>query len=293
MTPIQPLRFDGATFQAEAIKTFLPRAPFNGVNPYPRPTATDYQGLKQLPFLPTASEAGLATDFKTQTNYDWSFSVQQALWKKAVVEANRHVGSHSSHLITSVEGNPAAYLGTAPCTLDGVSYPVCSTTANTQQRRLYPEIGDLNLIASSLDGNYNALQITFDQQFSHGVLVKSAFTWSKALQIAGCETEGCNGPRDPNNYRLDYGPSDFDVRDNWVTSFVWEPFGDNSSGSALRRYTISGWQFSGIYTMRTGFPLTLVTGNDNSHTGIGGDTGCCGYGPDWRSCEITGNCTVV
>jgi hypothetical protein len=34
----------------------------------------------------------------------------------------------------------------------------------------------------------------------------------------------------------------------------------------------AGWQLGGIFTMRTGTPFTITSGQDNSRTGIGGDT---------------------
>ncbi|MBS1850556.1 MAG: TonB-dependent receptor [Acidobacteria bacterium] len=254
---IQPFNLTVLLFAGDDQDIFA-QAPYNGVNPFPRPTATDYEGLKTLPFQPTASAAAIDTNFKTETHYEWSLSVQQALWKHAVLETN-YVGSSSSHLVTSVQANPAVYI------------PGNSTPGNTQDRRLYPEIGDLNLITPALNGNYHSLQVTFDQQLARNVLVKSTYTWSKSLQVAGCEGEGCNGPRDPFNYHRDYGPSAFDVRHNWVSSFIWQPFGE-SAGSPLRRYAVTGWQFGGILSLRTGFPLTLVSGRDNSLTGVGGDT---------------------
>jgi hypothetical protein len=89
--------------------------------------------------------------------------------------------------------------------------------------------------------------------------------------VGGAETEGNNGPRDPFNYYLDYGPLSADVTHNWVSSLVWKPFEARKMGS-LERTLIGGWEIGGITNLHTGLPLTLTSGLDNSLTGIGGDT---------------------
>lgn len=233
-------------------------APFNGVDPYPRPPVNDRDGLKQLPFVPTASESSLPTTFKTEANYEWSLSVQQAISRKATLEAD-YVGSSSSHLTTSAEINPAVYI------------PGASTTANTQSRRLYPQIGSVNSILNVLSANYNALQLIYNQRAVAGIFIKSSYTWSKALGVTGAEGEGSNGPRDPFNYRLDYAPLSIDRTNNWVTSVIWKPLESEHFGPVLHTL-IGGWQLGGISTLRSGAPLDLTSGLDNSLTGVGSDT---------------------
>lgn len=233
-------------------------SPYNGVNPFPRPTASDLEGLKTLPFLTSAGESALALPFKTETDNEWSFSLQQEVWRNAILEAD-YVGSSSSHLTTSVNINPAVYV------------PGASTVANTQSRRLYPLIGPINTIGDVLSSNYNALQISFRQTYSHGLAVNSYYTYSKALGVGGAEGEGSNGPRDPFDYELDYGPLSFDRTNNWVTSLLWQPARQKFS-SRLASALANGWGLTGIWTLQSGSPLTLRSGVDNSFTNIGGDT---------------------
>ena len=53
--------------------------PFNGRDPYP--IANSANGLKTVPFVIAGSETTLPTKWKTQISYEWSLSLQQALWK--------------------------------------------------------------------------------------------------------------------------------------------------------------------------------------------------------------------
>jgi len=231
-------------------------APYNGVDPYPRPTSAS--GLKTLPFVPTASETSLPTNWKTQTSYEWSLSVQQSLWKSAVLEID-YVGSSSSHMFTSSQANPGVYI------------PGESTESNLQSRRLYPEIGPVELDADLLSSNYNAMQVVYNQKLQKGFLVKSAYTWSKNLGVNASEGAGSNGPRDPFNWRLDYGPLSLSVPQNWVTSVIWKPLAYRTLRPLIRE-TVGGWQIGGIATLQSGTPLTFTSGVDNSLTGIGADT---------------------
>jgi Carboxypeptidase regulatory-like domain len=257
LTLIQPYTLEVGISGGDAESIFA-GAPYNGVNPFPRATGNDLAELKKLPFVPTAGESSLPTTFKTEGDYQWSLSLQQALWTNAVLETD-YVGSAASHLTTSAESNPAVYI------------PGASTPSNTQSRRIYPQIGSVNSILNVLSANYEALQIVFNQQFTRGIFVKSAYTWSKALGVGGAETEGSNGPRDPFDYRLDYGPSDFDVNQNWVTSVIWQPL-EGRGFSPVVKTLIGGWQLGGISTLHSGTPLNLTSGLDNSLTGIGSDT---------------------
>jgi hypothetical protein len=267
-TLIQPFTTDLTVYGGDAYNIFG-GAPFNGVSPFPRPNAGDLNALKQADFVPTANETTFGLPFKTQADYQWSLSIQQAIGSDAVLELN-YVGSSSSHMSTSAEANPAQYI------------PGQSTISNTQARRLYPNVGLINNFLSNLSANYNSAQIVFNKRYSRGFTILSSYTFSKALGIAGASAggEGSNGPRDPFNYRLDYGPLGLDRRHNFVASALWDlPWGKNGA-PRWQRFTVGGWQFSGILNAISGSPLTVRSGRDNSLTGIGGDT--ADQVGDWR-----------
>ncbi len=242
------------------------RPPFNGVNPFPIPDRTDKEGLRRTVFTPTAGHTSFALPFKTQTDHQWNLSLQQAIGSSSVLEIN-YIGASGSHLFTSDERNAAVYLAGN----DAQGRPL-SSVANTQQRRLFPQFGQVNDTKSALSSNYNGLLMSFNRRYSNGLSVLVSYSWSKSLGVLGSVGEGSNGQRDPSNRRLDYGPLGSDVRHNWVTSFVWElPWGAKAS-SALARHVVHGWQFNGIHTLRSGLPFTVRAGRDNSLTGVGGDT---------------------
>jgi hypothetical protein len=265
-TLIQPFTTDLTVSGGDAYNIFA-RAPFNGVSPFPRPAPSDLNALRQTEFVPTANETTWGLPFKTQADYQWSLSLQQALSSSAVFELN-YIGSSSSNLFSSVESNYAVY------------QPGVSTIANTQTRRLYPQFGQINNALSAFSANYNALQVVVNQRYSKGISVLGSYTWSKALGVNVSAGEGSNGPRNPYDYRSDYGPLSLDRRHNFILSTLWDiPLG-GPGRPRWERLVLGGWQMSGIANAVSGAPLTVRSGRDNSLTGIGQDT--ADAVGDWR-----------
>ncbi len=262
-TLIQPFTTDISVFGGSTANIFA-GAPFNGVSPFPRPPLDQ---IKNADFVPTANETTWSLPFKTQSDYQWSFSLQQALGNETALELN-YIGSTSNHLMSSVESNYAIY------------QPGVSTIGNTQQRRMYPQFGQINNTLSAFSSNYNALQTVVNRRFARGFSVMGSYTWSKALGVNVSSGEGSNGPRNPYNYRSDYGPLGLDRTHNFIVSTLWDlPFG-KADRPRWEQLLIGGWQMSGIANMVSGAPLTIRAGRDNSLTGIGGDT--ADVVGDWR-----------
>lgn len=64
---------------------------------------------------------------------------------------------------------------------------------------------------------------------------------------------------DPFNPSLDKASSDHDVRQRFVTSFIWElPVAKNATSA--KRYLFAGWELSGILSSQTGQPFSLIDG---------------------------------
>jgi hypothetical protein len=71
---------------------------------------------------------------------------------------------------------------------------------------------------------------------------------------------------------MDYGRLGYDIRHNFVTSFIWEMPVTLFGNSALAKTVLGGWGLNGILTARSGSPFTVSAGRDNSLTSIGRDT---------------------
>ncbi len=100
-------------------------------------------------------------------------------------------------------------------------------------------------------------------------MLLNAFTWSKSKDNGSGSLENPNGnfpaPQDFYNLDADYGTSAYDQPFNNTTSFVWSlPFGRGKhwmkDAGAVLEGLVGGWTLSGINTVTSGEPVTLVYG---------------------------------
>jgi len=89
------------------------------------------------------------------------------------------------------------------------------------------------------------------QNLGSGLQLNASYTWSKSLDYNSRNFQGYT-LQDSLNPRRDYGLSDFDARNRFVISSVYElPFKGN------RIY--EGWRLSGIVQLQSGNPLNVTT----------------------------------
>jgi hypothetical protein len=124
----------------------------------------------------------------------------------------------------------------------------------------------------TISSNYNSLQAKLDKRFSHGLSFLMAYTWSKSIDGASVFFgSGANGttifPQDNYNLKAERGLSDFDIRQRLSWSFLYEL----PNLRALPKVLGDGWQLGGILSLQTGQPFSVLTGSDNSGTGLGND----------------------
>ena len=75
----------------------------------------------------------------------------------------------------------------------------------------------------------------------------------------------------PNGDAMQNGPSDFDHRQRFVLSWVWEIPKLEPCQSPCVKHVLNGWQWSGNGQYQTGAPFNIKSGRDNSLTGLGND----------------------
>jgi hypothetical protein len=177
---------------------------------------------------------GAPSDVPTPYVYTYSLESQYTLPAHMTAEVG-YQGSASRKLVRLVNQR---FLYTDPNIFSGVFFPTPDTTAS-----------------------YNAMIARLTRRFSQGLMLDATYRWAKSIDIVSYDGPGAGtNPTFPLDVRQERGPSDYDVRHNFVASGVWElPFFRKEKTAAAA--ILGGWQVSGILTAHTGFPWTPVTGN--------------------------------
>jgi outer membrane receptor protein involved in Fe transport len=239
-------------------------APFNGNAPFPY-SPPDPANEASATFAPDANVVGWDANFATPYTQDYNLSIQHEFASNWLFQV-AYIGSHSTKEFDSHNINPAVYIpGNGP---DG--QPL-STTANTQSRRIYPNIGNLEIESTDADFNYNSLQVSMNKRFSRGLTLMSSYVYSRNLGINVPLGEGGGGTRAPFDPKLDYGLLPSDLTHRFVSSFVYQLPNFRPENKALG-FLIGGWGTQGIVTWQSGLPFTVRCGCDDSRTGVGQDT---------------------
>lgn len=191
---------------------------------------------------------------RTPTVYEWMLDIQ-------------HSFSPSLLLDVGYVGNRAIHLGREM----GLNVPLTPGPGAIQARRPLPNFGQANSIQYDAHSSYQALQARLEKHFTNDFAFLLSYTWSKNLDQASNENSG--GTVIPTNLNFDYGPSDFDIPQNLTASYIYDlPFGHGrkymNRGGALDE-AFGGWQFSGITTLRSGFPNTITWPGDVANVGLG------------------------
>ena len=243
--------------------------PYSGRDPHPIVTGPD------TAFVNFGSFGTMDPGINSPRVQSWNATIEQQLgtqWGLSVA----YLGSHSDRLWNAIALNPGVYMGLGPCTINGVAYPVCSTNANLNQRRvLYQQnpreaigLGALDLNTDVGYQNYSGVKFAAQRRSTGGVSLNANYTLSKCTGTPQNPrfNQSSAGYLDPNNPSFDEGYCDQDRRHIATMTAGYET---PEFGSAALRAVASHWRLSGILSARSGNRLEIISGIDNAFTGIG------------------------
>jgi len=118
--------------------------------------------------------------------------------------------------------------------------------------------------------SYHGFALRVERRLSQGLSFVGAYTVAKSLDTSSTLQGAVTVPQDSFNLQAERGRSDFDIRQRFVTSALWElPFGQGkrwaSSGPAS--YLLGGWQLGGILALQSGHPTTAQLSASLNGTG--------------------------
>ncbi len=229
--------------------------------------------LKNVPknatFVANPTVFGLQPGVKwvTPEIYDWNATWEYQVRNDTVLHAS-YVGTRGVHLRQDVNLNPGVY--------------TAGSTASLQARRPYQPFGVIYQNRNTGANGYNGLQLDLEKRPAAGtgilnqITLLASYTYSKTMDYGLAENGGITDIGssigsgmsfyDPRQHAFETGYSVLDHRHRFVASYVWNlPRMTGSSGFV--RNIVGGWQWTGIYSMISGDPMTILAGSDRSQTG--------------------------
>jgi hypothetical protein len=245
---------------------------YAGGNPFPQKPGT--------PFFPSYGVyINMPINPKSTYVTDWNITYQRQFAKDWMASAS-YLGNHTTHLWIALERNPAI---SVPGVCEAgqpygtvLTLPAC-TTANTNQRRiLYQANPAQGINYASIDtmddgavARYQGLLLSTQHRSSHYTFIAN-FTDSYCLSDYdfGAALAGSTNSQIFNRH-ADWGPCISDARYLFNSSFVATSYWE--SGNKFMSGLLKNWEVAPLFQARTGQPLTITTGTDNSETGLGTD----------------------
>jgi len=223
-------------------------------NPWPFTAPATEDAKRNYQFIRPLTMQPFAADFSNGYMQQWNFNLQREFFGSWIGTA-AYVGSKGTHLFNQIEGNPAVYRAGA-------------TTANTNARRLYaPDFANVAVQMSNGNSNYNSLQLSLNKRYAKGFSILASYTWSKMIDDASGDG---NASPNPFDQRFNRGISNLDIPHRFVGSFVFE-LPRFANQNAVLRWVAGGWDANGIVSLQSGNPLTVISGRDNSFSGVNAD----------------------
>ena len=228
------------------VANMLPGPPFNGNSFLRSPIITD-------------------PDFKESTVQQYDVDLQYQ--HQSYVFSIGYAGAKGTHLGVG-RSNNQPLLAAALAPVNGLT---TNSTANAVERVPFVGLSPLLYrLQTSGDSIYNSLEATLKKDMSHGFQFLAAYTFSKSIDDAGdslgAAIAGTFGLPitgqvvydNQNNVAAQRGLSDFDRAHRLVISGTWSVPGPGRAKSAYVRTLGNGWSTSGVVTLQSGLPFSIL-----------------------------------
>jgi hypothetical protein len=134
-----------------------------------------------------------------------------------------------------------------------------------------PRFGTVTQFSTGANSHYHGLQMTAMKRFGNGLMGQLNYTWSRCMDTVsngGFLSFSANGILSPlpGNLARDYGPCDYDIRNNLNAQYVYQlPL---KIRNRLLGYALNGWQASGTVFWHSGIPFSVLSTPYSAGSGI-------------------------
>jgi Carboxypeptidase regulatory-like domain len=125
-----------------------------------------------------------------------------------------------------------------------------------------PRFGAVTQFSTGANSHYHGLQMTAEKRFGNGLTGQVNYTWSRCMDTVSnggflqFSAGGILSPL-PGDLARDYGPCDYDIRNNLNAQYVYAlPLKMRSRSLG---YALNGWQISGTLFWHSGIPFSVLS----------------------------------
>jgi hypothetical protein len=145
-----------------------------------------------------------------------------------------------------------------------------------------PRFGAVTQLSTGANSHYDGLQLSAMKRMGHGLMGQINYTWSRCMDTVSnggflqFSAGGILSPL-PGDLERDYGPCDYDIRNNLSAQYVYQlplKVRNRSLG-----YALNGWQVSGTAFWHSGIPFSVLSTPYSAN----GDGIVNGSGPQFAS----------
>ncbi len=178
----------------------------------------------------------------------WNVTVERQLPGKFVTSV-AYVGTQTVHQFADLNINAS---------------PPGTGSGGQPLNKRFGRAAETDLWQGWLSANYHSLQVAFNRQFSGGLMIKGAYTYSRAINWTdddGWAGLAWNGP-DPNIIHRNRSQAGYNIPHIFNVAYVYElPLGKGkrwASAGGAPSAILGGWQLNGLFGKSQGIPFDVT-----------------------------------
>jgi hypothetical protein len=296
------------------VRLVIPNTPIltilrNGPLPSDSPGAPSCSAESPLqsPACSIYAPGGIDPDMHTPTTQEWSLEVQRGITQELALEVS-YVGSQSYHLPAATDMNtirPLRCENPAGCLAGGtlaasqwntVPQGVDYIPAGATRPNRFVGSGQTWMYFGT--SSYHGATVSLTKRARSGLTYKTSYTFSKVLDMNSGLLSGQHQNEPPiilnrYNLKLNKGIASYSITHQFNTNFLYQlPFGSGKAfGSGATGWVdklIGNWQWNGIVSVQSGFPITPLVGSNRSGDGNGRNPDPPNWNPNFKGKVVLG-----